>query len=208
MKTAMIAVTVTMQARPNGVKKKSLKKRKRLWMKRTKAEIAAWEYQYGTKKGDWKHAWQTAGFQKAPSLTERSIKAAMANVAEKMKYDRQVELQEIYQIALAQFREDKDWSKLAEALVPMQVAIATGDLKPLPGQGKALETIMLRGFGRVSAVQEEREVPGMIVIPALDTDEQKHICGACREVIAKQEDDEDPLGTEPRSANDILIDNS
>lgn len=164
-------------------------------MARSKAQIACWEYKYGHNKGNWKYAWQTAGFQKAPSLTERSIKKAMADVDEKVRQDRQVELQEVYQVAMDQFRSDGNWKTLAESLVPVQIAIATGDLKPLPGQGKALETIMLRGFGRVSAVQEERPVPGMIILPKLDEGPEAHICDACREVITQLETDEDPLGT-------------
>ena len=132
-------------------------------------------------RGKWNECWREAGFNQQPARTDNGIKAAIVVAKDR----RATELQETLDNELVQMGSDfdGDFHRVAQILVPIQAAIAAGQLRAAPGQIQALEKIILRGYGKIIEKQKELNAPGIVILPMMGEGAEAHICPHCLEWI-------------------------
>ena len=80
-------------------------------------------------------------------------------------------------------QETGDWKTLAEGLKDTIQGIADGTVEATATQGRMVQHIMDRAYGRVNKSQEDKAGPlGIVVLPMIGSGAESRICHKCQEI--------------------------
>ena len=133
-------------------------------------------------RGRWDESARAAGYTRVPSTRSESVLVAIDLVRARVA-DEQFSL-----LDTAMEESDGDWESVAAQLRPLFMDIASGKVRATATQMKALNELMLRGYGRIVERQQDMVPSAVVVLPMLSADGNATVCPKCLHELEERED--------------------